>query len=428
MTNESNEIKTDLPITQNNHKVDIVKNQYIHKEVHLEKSPVLPTFLQKVKEYIGLIMAILGALSTLFTAVILFCIWSYLRDLGSQDLFLESVASANTLALVLITAFILALITLGIVFPSLYVFCLTTVSYKDNKPPIMLLVPFIGAPLLFLITVIIMLIHFGDSYWSFIVVFGSPLFFTGIILFTKFKKQQRTIFNQIYQSLEPTRRTENKEIADKQLEGKKKADMFGVCFFLVILCWISMFPLIILNDLWIDKIDSFYSSLPFILCIMLGYLPGTAYLLLCHYKASIQKVIITIFLTVIGVVTIEMFIFPIKVKTTVFKSAGIYQEHEQYFLLLNTELKETIVKKFFDDDSKLKLAKDQNQQLEEFQQKNIFKAYTLYYLGNVRLLCKNSFDPDKLKQQNKNQLLGSCFTFTPEEVRRIYKLLPDNNH
>lgn len=372
--------------------------------------------LRKFGKFISELMTIWGKLTAVFTILFYISAWLFLSKIGAGDLYLQSCSSVNMIAIAVVVAVILALITVAIIYPSLSVVLLTTLPYKDNKIPLELLWAYIAAPIIFMLIFIPSLVYCGDSNLTVMAMGGSLIIIFAIIRFTR-------IGNRIRDSLMPVGHSKN----DSEIHNEK-VDMFSIYWGLAISSIISLFTLRFLNELWIYKIDDPKSYLVFFICILLGYVPGGFYIFLRYKQFKVQRLIKFMMFVIILTVCVGIFLVPIKVRTTIFKSIGIYQEEKQMFLLLNTDLKEAIAKKFFTNNTKMKLDKaDIDYQLSEFQKESIFLAYTMYYLGNVRLLCKNSFNPDQIKKEDKNELLDYCFAFKPDEVRRIYQTIPKYN-
>lgn len=367
---------------------------------------ILQIALKRYGKFISELMVLWGKLSVFFTVLFYLCAWGFLSKIGAQDLYLQSSSTVNMLAIAAVVAIVLALIMVAIIYPSLSVFLLTTQSYKDNKIPFELLYAYILAPAIFLATFIVSFVLFGDSL--------STLFIMVVPILIMFWIMRSTpIGTRIRDSLAPT--TEDKN--DREIINQK-VDMFSIYLGLIVSAIISMFTLLNLNSLWVYEIDNTMSYMVFFICILLGYIPGGVYIVLRAKQIKVQKTIKIMINIIVVVVCLELILGPIKVRTPLFKSIGVYQEEQQMFLLLNKDLKEEVSKSFFTNNKKLDKESLDNQ-LSAFQKSNIFTAYTMYYLGNVRLLCKNYFNPDQV--QGKNDLLNSCFVFKPDEVRRIYR-------
>lgn len=364
--------------------------------------------LKRHCKFIGELMTLWGKLSAFFAVLFYLLAWVFLSKIGAQDLYLQSSSSANMLAVAVVVAVALALITIAIMYPSLSVFLLTILPYKENKIPLELLYAYIVAPVVFLVFFIPSLLYFGDSYWTILMMALSLIVIYCIV-------SRSRIGTGIRNSLIPVSQDKSgSEILNQ------KVDMSGIYLGLAISAFLALFALLFLNELWAYKIDNIQSFIVFFLCILLGYVPGGVYIALRYKQVQVQNVVKIMIGIVIVTVLVGFVFVPIKIRTTLFKLIGVYQEEPQMFLLLNPnkELKEEIGKSFFINNKKLDKEIIDNQ-LSIFQENNIFTAHTMYYLGNVRLICKNHFNPDQI--QDKNDLLNSCFVFKPDEVRRLYR-------
>lgn len=391
---------------QTNQHVQVVKNEVKNtKQFISNPATTLPVLLEKIKDYSNLVIAISSALVAITTFISITSIWLYLTQLEANDLFFSSVASINTLSIIIIGAILLIAMCLGLCVPSISAIFTTSFSFENNKPPKSLLIPYLISPFIFLISFIILSNYTKSLIWTFILAFLIPV---AISILPNYFLQKNTL-SHIYNSL-----------TSKGMF--RKADVLFIYFSFFIACLCILLSFISFYRLWIYPIDSIWTVTIFVLFLMIGYIPGGAYIYLKAEGRSAEQIIKWVIISIITIFLI-FFISPIKVRTSIFNAVGIFNINEtpNKFLLLNKDLTIITYDTFFDKEEDIKNQDNalQRKGLEQFKNDYEFSAYTTYNLGEVHLLCKKQINPDQSFPE-KSQILKNCFNYKPSEIRKLY--------
>lgn len=391
---------------QTNQHVQVVKNEVKNtKQFISNPATTLPVLLEKIKDYSNLVIAISSALVAITTFISITSIWLYLTQLEANDLFFSSVASINTLSIIIIGAILLIAMCLGLCVPSISAIFTTSFSFENNKPPKSLLIPYLISPFIFLISLIILSNYTKSLIWTFILAFLIPV---AISILPNYFPPKNTL-SHIYNSL-----------TSKGMF--RKADVLFIYFSFFIACLCILLSFISFYRLWIYPIDSIWTVTIFVLFLMIGYIPGAAYIYLKADGRSAEQIIKWVIISIITIFLI-FFISPIKVRTSIFNAVGIFNINEtpNKFLLLNKDLTIITYDTFFDKEEDIKNQDNalQRKGLEQFKNDYEFSAYTTYNLGEVHLLCKKQINPDQSFPE-KSQILKNCFNYKPSEIRKLY--------
>lgn len=391
---------------QTNQHVQVVKNEVKNtKQFISNPATTLPVLLEKIKDYSNLVIAISSALVAITTFISITSIWLYLTQLEANDLFFSSVASINTLSIIIIGAILLIAMCLGLCVPSISAIFTTSFSFENNKPPKSLLIPYLISPFIFLISLIILSNYTKSLIWTFILAFLIPV---AISILPNYFPPKNTL-SHIYNSL-----------TSKGMF--RKADVLFIYFSFFIACLCILLSFISFYRLWIYPIDSIWTVTIFVLFLMIGYIPGAAYIYLKADGRSAEQIIKWVIISIITIFLI-FFISPIKVRTSIFNAVGIFNINEtpNKFLLLNKDLTIITYDTFFDKEEDIKNQDNalQRKGLEQFKNDYEFSAYTTYNLGEVHLLCKKQINPDQSFPE-KSKILKNCFNYKPSEIRKLY--------
>lgn len=224
---------------QTNQHVQVVKNEVKNtKQFISNPATTLPVLLEKIKDYSNLVIAISSALVAITTFISITSIWLYLTQLEANDLFFSSVASINTLSIIIGEILLIAM-CLGLCVPSISAIFTTSFSFENNKPPKSLLIPYLISPFIFLISFIILSNYTKSLIWTFILAFLIPV---AISILPNYFLQKNTL-SHIYNSL-----------TSKGMF--RKADVLFIYFSLFIACLCILLSFSSFYRLWIYPIDS----------------------------------------------------------------------------------------------------------------------------------------------------------------------------
>lgn len=392
---------------QTNQHVQVVKNEVKNtKQFISNPATTLPVLLEKIKDYSNLVIAVSSAFVAITTFISITSIWLYLTQLEANDLFFSSVASINTLSIIIIGAILLIAMCLGLCVPSISAIFTTSFSFENNKPPKSLLIPYLISPFIFLISFIILSNYTKSLMWTFILAFLIPVIISALPNYFLPKNTLSHIYNSL---------------TSKGLFRKTDVLFIYFSFFIACLCILLSFSSF--YRLWTYPIGNIWTATIFILFLMIGYVPGGAYIYLKAEGSSTRQIIKWVTISIITIFFIIFIISPIKVRTSIFNAVGIFNINKtpNKFLLLNKDLTTITYNIFFDKEEDIKNQDNSSQRkgLEQFKSNYEFSAYTTYNLGDVHLLCKKQINPDQSFSE-KPQILKNCFNYKPSEIRKLY--------
>ncbi|MFD1260409.1 MULTISPECIES: hypothetical protein [Entomomonas] len=403
MTDVNNNNKLEPPVTQNNqhvntvnNKIDIVSNKKYEKQI-------FPSSLsQTLYNWAGFFLQSLTLLTSFFSFIIALIIFDLLQKLDAIDLYNSSLASFSSLLSIVLVAFIFAFTFCVLVFtPTIIATMLVTTNYNENKIPTSLIMAYFLTPLAFII-------YFWSS-WEFTKTLSVEeilcivaLILIGVLFIPSNFKPYTTIWLSIYHSL----------------TKKNKIEFLFIIVFIFIATILPIPNFASLNNFFVDSLESKPVRISIIITSILGYIPGCVYLALKSSNHKAASIITKILVIIVILAILSLIVSPLAYKTIILKNSGIYNDQEQHFLLINDSYKKAILTKLLTTDNYDKdEVNDETKIKAKFLESNIFPAYTQYFLGNNRVLCKKPFPPHKL---TKNTRLKNCITFKDSDIAIIY--------